>query len=55
MSSGDHIPLVDDAVAYDVKPTWRGWIHAGTFPLAIAFHVLPRNAPVCMDLSGKRS
>jgi len=21
---------------YDVKPTWRGWIHAGTFPLAIA-------------------
>ncbi|WP_115917613.1 hemolysin III family protein [Microbacterium sp. 1154] len=20
----------------DVKPTWRGWIHAGTFPVAIA-------------------
>lgn len=35
-SSGDHLPLVDDVVAYDVKPTWRGWIHAGTFPLAMA-------------------
>ena len=31
-----HIPLLEDAVAYDVKPTWRGWIHAGTFPLAVA-------------------
>jgi len=34
-----HIPLLEDAdaqAAYDVKPTWRGWIHAGTFPLAIA-------------------
>jgi hemolysin III len=31
-----HIPLVEDAVAYDVKPSWRGWIHAGTFPLALA-------------------
>src|SRR4051812_24459537 len=34
-----HIPLLEDADAhppYDVKPTWRGWIHAGTFPLAIA-------------------
>lgn len=33
------IPLLDDAIEhppYDVKPTWRGWIHAGTFPLAIA-------------------
>ena len=20
----------------DIKPTWRGWIHAGTFPVAIA-------------------
>lgn len=25
---------VDAAV--EVKPTWRGWIHAGTFPVAIA-------------------
>jgi hemolysin III len=33
------IPLLEDAIEhppYDVKPTWRGWIHAGTFPLAIA-------------------
>jgi len=33
------IPLLDDVIEhppYDVKPTWRGWIHAGTFPLAIA-------------------
>ncbi|MFX5714027.1 hemolysin III family protein, partial [Acinetobacter baumannii] len=20
----------------DLKPTWRGWIHAGTFPVALA-------------------
>jgi hemolysin III len=35
----DNIPLLEDAIdhpSYDVKPTWRGWIHAGTFPLAIA-------------------
>lgn len=32
-----NIPLLDDAISRpeDVKPTWRGWIHAGTFPLAI--------------------
>ena len=24
----------------DLKPTWRGWIHAGTFPVAIAAEVL---------------
>jgi hemolysin III len=33
------LPLLDDAEAYppvDVKPTWRGWIHAGTFPFTIA-------------------
>ena len=33
------IPLLEDALdhaPYDVKPTWRGWIHAGMFPLAIA-------------------
>jgi hemolysin III len=32
------VPLLDEAIAYDqldAKPTWRGWIHAGTFPLAI--------------------
>jgi hemolysin III len=34
-----NLPLLEDALdhpQYDVKPTWRGWIHAGTFPLAIA-------------------
>jgi hemolysin III len=37
-----NIPLLDDALEHDraeggveVKPTWRGWIHAATFPLAI--------------------
>ncbi|MDL9980772.1 PAQR family membrane homeostasis protein TrhA [Microbacterium sp. ASV49] len=25
-----------DAAAADIKPTWRGWIHAATFPVAIA-------------------
>jgi hemolysin III len=33
------LPLIDaarlDAVA-EIKPTWRGWIHAGTFPVAVA-------------------
>ncbi len=38
-----NIPLLDEAIAYDekpVKPAWRGWIHAGTFPLAIALGVI---------------
>lgn len=32
-----HLPLLEaeNARAVDVKPTWRGWIHAGTFPVAI--------------------
>src|SRR6478735_5860108 len=32
-----HIPLVDEAASTpeDVKPSWRGWIHAATFPVAI--------------------
>ncbi|WP_090712638.1 PAQR family membrane homeostasis protein TrhA [Mycetocola miduiensis] len=32
-----NIPLLDDIIARpeDSKPTWRGWIHAGTFPLTI--------------------
>jgi len=37
------LPLVDDAIAFDAadkKPTWRGWIHAGTFPVAIALGVI---------------
>ncbi|MGH3704485.1 MAG: PAQR family membrane homeostasis protein TrhA, partial [Agromyces sp.] len=33
-----NIPLLDDSLAHpeEVKPTWRGWIHAGTFPVTIA-------------------
>lgn len=33
-----NIPLLEESIEYealDHKPTWRGWIHAGTFPLAI--------------------
>ncbi|MET0297619.1 MAG: hemolysin III family protein [Microbacterium sp.] len=25
-----------DAVAPEIKPSWRGWLHAGIFPIAIA-------------------
>lgn len=36
-----NIPLLDDAKAHvDVKPSWRGWIHAGTFPVAIALGII---------------
>ena len=33
-----NLPLIEAADAHpeDVKPTWRGWIHAGTFPVTIA-------------------
>lgn len=34
-----NIPLLEDALEHpdvETKPTWRGWIHAGTAPLAIA-------------------
>ncbi|MGR0318315.1 PAQR family membrane homeostasis protein TrhA [Agromyces sp. ZXT2-3] len=32
-----NLPLIDASPEHpaDVKPTWRGWIHAGTFPLTI--------------------
>lgn len=32
-----NLPLIEAADAHpeDVKPTWRGWIHAGTFPVTI--------------------
>ena len=33
------LPLIEDAESFphvEVKPSWRGWIHTGTFPLAIA-------------------
>ncbi len=36
-----NIPLMDAANdPRDLKPTWRGWIHAGTFPVAIALGVI---------------
>lgn len=33
-----NIPLLDASPAHpaDMRPTWRGWIHAGTFPVTIA-------------------
>jgi hemolysin III len=38
------IPLLDDAIDHateaEQKPAWRGWIHAGTFPLAIVLGVV---------------
>ena len=33
-----NVPLLEESISYedlDAKPTWRGWIHAVTFPLAI--------------------
>lgn len=37
------LPLLDDALDHaevERKPSWRGWIHAGTFPVAIAAGVV---------------
>ena len=39
------LPLLDDADHHagkveETKPTWRGWIHAATFPVAIATGVV---------------
>jgi hemolysin III len=33
-----NLPMVEDEIDHpvDLKPTWRGWIHAGTFPVTIA-------------------
>ena len=35
--SSTHLPLIDAADAHpdEVKPSWRGWIHAGTFPVTV--------------------
>jgi hemolysin III len=38
-----NVPLLEESIEYDasvVKPTWRGWIHAGTFPLAIVLGIV---------------
>lgn len=37
------LPLLEEAADdahVELKPTWRGWIHAGTFPVAIAAGVV---------------
>jgi hemolysin III len=37
------LPLLEAATAdavQEIKPTWRGWIHAGTFPVAIAVGIV---------------
>ncbi|WP_460785990.1 PAQR family membrane homeostasis protein TrhA [Microbacterium tumbae] len=37
------LPLLEAAAAdaaVEIKPTWRGWIHAGAFPVAIAAGVV---------------
>lgn len=36
-----NLPLLEAAQAsQDARPSWRGWIHAGTFPAAIALGVI---------------
>jgi hemolysin III len=38
-----NLPLLEDEIEHgtaDVKPTWRGWIHAGTFPVAVALGII---------------
>ncbi len=36
-----NLPLVEDEVDHqEAKPTWRGWIHAGTFPVAIVLGIV---------------
>lgn len=37
------LPLLDEAAhdaAIEIRPTWRGWIHAATFPVAIVAGVV---------------
>ena len=36
-----NVPLLDAGIAQEeAKPSWRGWIHAGTFPLAIGLGIV---------------
>jgi len=37
-----NLPLLADAIEHpeEVKPTWRGWIHAGTFPVAVVLGIV---------------
>jgi hemolysin III len=37
------LPLLEESIEYDKlekKPTWRGWIHAATFPIAIVLGIV---------------
>ena len=37
------LPLIEEAedvAAAEIKPTWRGWIHAATFPVAIVAGII---------------
>jgi len=37
------LPLLEDEIEHgttEVKPTWRGWIHAATFPLAVVLGII---------------
>ena len=43
MTDLPQLPLLDDELTFppaDIKPTWRGWIHAGTFPVAIVLGIV---------------
>ncbi|MGY4857499.1 PAQR family membrane homeostasis protein TrhA [Cryobacterium sp. AP23] len=45
MASADDIPnlpLLEDEIEHQVpeKPTWRGWIHAGVFPITIVAGII---------------
>ena len=38
-----NLPIVEEAIEYErmnPKPSWRGWIHAGTFPVAIVLGII---------------
>jgi hemolysin III len=37
-----NIPLLEDEIDQpaEARPTWRGWIHAGTFPLAFVLGII---------------
>lgn len=41
----ENLPLIEDAEAHaaatgELRPSWRGWVHAGTLPVAIAAGIL---------------
>ncbi len=38
------LPLVEEAASHrdetEIRPTWRGWLHAGTFPVALVLGIV---------------